>query len=337
MLSLNNAYMLPHAASETKTAGDRKDTNQRLRVLVLTAYRWPTTTRMAHALSETGAEVEALCPAGHTLMRANCVARTYRYNPLTPLRSLRRAITKSKPNLIIPTDDLITAHVHKLFHLSNAEDFAGDRLRSLIAQSLGRWENYSTFYVRSEIARFAQTAGVSTPAVRKIANYSDLFNQLRILGYPSVLKTDGSSGGAGVAIVRNELEAKRAFKRLSGSPSVLLALKRLIVDGDANLITPCLRRVQPTVSIQPHVAGRLANIAVACWEGSVLGQVCVEVLSSNGETGPATVVRVISHAGMSQAAEKMVGLLKLSGLCGFDFILDQKNDAHLIDFNPRAT
>ena len=92
-------------------------------------------------------------------MRANCVARTYRYNPLTPLHSLRRAITKSKPNLIIPTDDLITAHVHKLFHLSNAEDFAGDRLRSLIAQSLGRWENYPTFYVRSEIARFAQTAG----------------------------------------------------------------------------------------------------------------------------------------------------------------------------------
>jgi hypothetical protein len=111
----------------------------------------------------------------------------------------------------------------------------------------------------------------------------------------------------------------------------------LIVDGDANLILPCLRRVRPNVSIQTYVAGRLANIAVACWEGSVLGQVCVEVLSSNGETGPATVVRVISHAGMSQAAEKMVGLLKLSGLCGFDFILDSEDAAHLIDFNPRAT
>ena len=337
MLSFSNAYMLPHAASETRTAGGRKDSDQRLRVLVLTAYRWPTTTRMAHALSGTGAEVEALCPAGHTLMRANCVARTYRYDPLTPLRSLRRAITKSKPNLIIPTDDLIAANVHKLFHLTNADDFAGDSLRSLIARSLGGWKDYSTFYVRSEIARLAQTAEVFTPPVRTIASCSDLLNQLRILGYPSVLKTDGSSGGAGVAIVHNELEAKRAFTRLSGSPNFLLTLKRLIVDGDANLVLPCLRRVQPDVSIQPYVAGRLANIAVACWEGSVLGQVCVEVLSSNGETGPATVVRIISHAGMSQAAEKMVGLLKLSGLCGFDFILDSENAAHLIDFNPRAT
>ena len=92
--------------------------------------------------------------------------------------------------------------------------------------------------------------------------------------------------------------------KLSAPPRVALTLKRLMIDGDANLVLPCLRRAQSEVSIQPYIAGRQANIAVACWEGSVLAQVCVEVLSSNGETGPATVVRVISHPGMSQAAEK---------------------------------
>jgi hypothetical protein len=229
----------------------------------------------------------------------------------------------------------VAAQVHKLFQLAKTPDFP--ELRSLIARSLGGDENYSRFYARSQIALLAQKAGVFTPAVREVANYGELINKLRIVGYPAVLKTDGSSGGAGVAIVHNELEAKRAFSRLSSSAGVLLTLKRLIVDGDANLILPCLRRTRLDVSIQPYVPGRLANIAVACWEGSILGQVCVEVLSSNGETGPATVVRVISHEGMSQAAEKMVRLLKLSGLCGFDFILDSKNAAHLIDFNPRAT
>ena len=40
---------------------------------------------------------------------------------------------------------------------------------------------------------------------------------------------------------------------------------------------------------------------------------------------------------MSQAVELIARRLKLSGLCGFDFILDSNRSAHLIDFNPRAT
>ena len=84
--------------------------------------------------------------------------------------------------------------------------------------------------------------------------------------------------------------------------------------------------------------GRAANAAVACWEGEVLAHVCVEVLASQGETGAARVVRVISHPGMSQAVKRMTRALRLSGLCGFDFILDSSDgSAHLIELNPRAT
>ena len=92
------------------------------------------------------------------------------------------------------------------------------------------------------------------------------------------------------------------------------------------------------VSIQPLVHGQPANAAVACWNGEVLAHVCVEVLASAGATGPARVIRVISHPGMSLAVERMTRALRLSGLCGFDFILDfTDRSAHLIEFNPRAT
>ena len=41
---------------------------------------------------------------------------------------------------------------------------------------------------------------------------------------------------------------------------------------------------------------------------------------------------------MSQAVERLVRQLNLSGLCGFDFIEDSIDGSiHLIDFNPRAT
>jgi hypothetical protein len=112
----------------------------------------------------------------------------------------------------------------------------------------------------------------------------------------------------------------------------------LIVDRDANLVLPCLRRTRPQLSIQRFLFGKRANAAVACWKGAVLAQVCVEVIASNEATGPATVVTVIAHPGMSQAVERLVRVLNLSGLCGFDFILDSTDgSAHLIDFNPRAT
>src|SRR5262249_26299391 len=54
--------------------------------------------------------------------------------------------------------------------------------------------------------------------------------------------------------------------------------------------------------------------------------------------GPASVVRVIEHQEMLEAATAIVSRLKLSGLIGFDFILDAGTGAaHLIEMNPRAT
>ena len=64
----------------------------------------------------------------------------------------------------------------------------------------------------------------------------------------------------------------------------------------------------------------------------------MEVLESKGATGSSTVVNVIANSVITQSAERMVRALKLSGLCGYDFILDPRDGrAHLIDFNPRAT
>src|SRR5262249_17239961 len=153
-------------------------------------------------------------------------------------------------------------------------------------------------------------------------NHDELFSEIDSTGLPAVLKTDGSFGGRGVAIIRARAEAKRTFAKLGSYNGVTRALKHLIVDRDANVILPCLRRTRPQLSIQRYLFGKLATVAVACWKGTVLAQVCVEVIASQGATGAATVVRVIANRGMSQAIERLVRVLNLSGLCGFDFILD---------------
>ncbi len=307
-------------------------------VLLITAYRWPTATRLALALSEAGFTVEAACPAGHSLARVHFVSHIYRFNPLRPGRSIYDAVIASNADFIIPTDDIAALQLRKLYDQFKASDPAGERVRSLIARSLGDPENYPVIYSRSHVASVASSVDVLCPIVTDIHNADDLSRQIEIDGFPIVLKTDGSSGGAGVAIVDNNADARRAFDRLAAPPNIALTLKRSIIDGDANLILPCLQRARKSVSSQRFINGRRANVAAACWQGKVLAAVCVEVLASNDATSSSTVVRVFSHPGMSHAAERMVRAFKVSGLCGFDFILDSSDEKpYLIDFNPRAT
>jgi hypothetical protein len=308
------------------------------KVLLTTAYRWSTTARLALALSEAGFTVEALCPTDHPLAGMTCVTRSYRYSAITPSVHLRDALLKSNPDLIIPSDDTSASQLHELYKLANVPGHEDCKIRSLIARSLGDPAGYPGFYSRAQLAAAANAAGVLSPATINLHSHSDLLEKITEVGLPAVLKIDGSFGGMGVEMVRTSAEAKRAFAQLNSFNSMIRALKRLFVDRDANVLLPGVRRTRPQISIQRFLPGERANSAVACWEGKVLAQVCVKVIASKDSTGPATIVRVVKHEAMSQAVERLVGALHLSGLCGFDFILDSTDDsAHLIDFNPRAT
>jgi hypothetical protein len=62
------------------------------------------------------------------------------------------------------------------------------------------------------------------------------------------------------------------------------------------------------------------------------------VIHKGVSSGPATVLRLIDNAEMSIAAERMARRLNLSGLHGFDFMLEaQTGNAYLIEINPRST
>jgi hypothetical protein len=92
------------------------------------------------------------------------------------------------------------------------------------------------------------------------------------------------------------------------------------------------------VNVQGFVDGHEATSTIACWKGTVLASLHFEVLRKCNAAGHATVVRLIENAGMSTAIERVVRRMGLSGLCGFDFMLETSTgDAYLIEMNPRAT
>jgi biotin carboxylase len=186
--------------------------------------------------------------------------------------------------------------------------------------------------------KLAREEGIRVPRTEIVETVEDLKNWVKSVGFPTVLKADGTSGGDGVRLVRTSEEAQRAFRKLQTSPLLARALKRALLNQDRTLIWPSLLRHRPTVNAQAYVTGHEATSTIVCWKGAVLASLHFEVLRKCNAAGHATVVRLIENAEMSTAIEKVVRRMKLSGVCGFDFMLESSTgNAYLIEMNPRAT
>jgi len=240
--------------------------------------------------------------------------------------------------LIIPNDDLATRHLHQLHERARSRGEAGASLCALIERSLGAPESFTAVCSRALFMELAREEGVRVPKTEFIADPDGLRSWSDRVGFPAVLKANGTSGGEGVRVVHTLHESQRAFRKLQAPPLLARAAKYALLDRDTTLIWPALLRRRYEVNVQAYVPGREATTLLTCWKGAVLAGLHFEVLNKVYSDGPATVIRLIENTEMARAAEKMAGRLKLSGLHGFDFMLHANSgDAYLIEINPRAT
>jgi predicted ATP-grasp superfamily ATP-dependent carboligase len=115
-------------------------------------------------------------------------------------------------------------------------------------------------------------------------------------------------------------------------------LRRLIVNRDPFPLRPWWNREERRILVQSYIEGRPSNCAVVCKDGRLLAGIAVDVVSSLGPTGPATIVRVVDSPAMLGCAERLAHRLKLTGFFGLDFVIeDGSGDTYLIEMNPRGT
>jgi len=290
------------------------------------------------ALANAGCTVEAVAPPNHPFGKTRAVRQTHTYRGLLPLQSFANAIAAAKPDLIVPGDDLAARHLHDLCNREQRSGKGRAQICALIKYSLGAPESFPIVFARTAFMDLAAQTGVRAPKTKVIKNVEDLREWVARTGFPTVLKADGTSGGEGVRIVRTLEEAERILRKLQAPPSLARAAKRVLVDHDMTLVWPSVLRTRYVVNAQAFVAGREATSLVACHNGAVLASLHFEVLNKRDPGGPATVVRRIENAEMSAAAETMVRRLELSGLHGFDFMIEANTgNAYLIEINPRTT
>jgi hypothetical protein len=307
------------------------------KILLATTTRWFSTARLAIAFSEIGCRVEMVGPMGHPACRTTALDHRHKFRGLAPRVSFHAAIRKAQPDLIIPCDDLATIQLHRLCEDLSRSGQAGSRLLTVLRNSLGPSTSFAVLESRSKLMALADALGIRVPKF-SIVNKDNLVEWLSVHGLPAFLKTDGSGGGLGVQIVHSVPAAKVAIAELSAPPLVARAIKRAIFDQDRTLLKPYLKKQRPVVSAQVLVTGRDATISVACWNGEIIASFAFEVVQAQAPGGPSSVLRRMDSPEMLQAAQTIIRELSLSGLLGFDFILnEQDHSATLIEMNARAT
>ncbi len=309
------------------------------KVLLTDTNRWPIPARLAIGLAKAGCRVSAVCPTrGHPLLCTRVVHETFPYNSLRPLESLVAAIEATEPQIIIPSDDRGVQHLHELYARSRSLGTFGTGLANLIEYSLGPPESYPIVSARCDLLRIACEEGVRVPDTKLLKTTDDLRSWQAGHRLPWVLKGDGTYGGRGVRIAYTPEHAEKSFSEITGLFRATRAIKRAIVNRDPFWLRPWWNNHRPAVIVQSHIQGRPANCAVVCWKGEVLAGIGVEVVSSEGLTGPASVVRVVDNPGMMLAAERIARRLGLSGFFGLDFMIEDGSGAtYMIEMNPRCT
>jgi ATP-grasp domain len=264
--------------------------------------------------------------------------KAYTYKALSPVPCFLDAITSAKPDLIIAADDLSTQNLIALHAQQQVSGPSGKAICELIERSLGPRESFSSMVARASFMDLAREEGIKVPKTGIIRNRKDLEAWASQSGFPMVLKADGSSSGEGTKIARNLPQAEAAFHSLQRPASLVRVLKRVMLNHDWRSVPPKWHRRRFVVNAQDYIPGRDATSLVACWKGTILGALHFEVVEKQYSLGPASVMRLIENPEMEMAVARIVCRLKLSGLHGFDFLLEEPGgSAYMIEFNPRAT
>lgn len=306
------------------------------RIAIVATLRWTFGARLAMAFRDLGCSVDSWCPRGHPLDSVQGLGRRHRAPRLAAQASLRTALMASAPDLAVACDDEST-RLLRCIHDECRPAAREGVLRSVLDRSLGSPDSCGRAADRGALLRLARSLGVRTPMSASVGSPEALADWAAERGFPAVLKSDRSWGGRGVTVLRGAAELAPAFRRARRAPWKEVLSDWLLRRDPAPLLDR-LFKSPPALTVQDYVRGRAANRAVACWRGEILGGLSVEALQTQGPAGPASVVRVIENAEMTEAARRIVGALGLSGFCGLDFILEAGSGrAELIELNPRAT
>lgn len=302
-----------------------------MKILLATTCWWPGFARFAQLLVDMGCDIAVLCPTGHQtrVIRGITVLEQSAFNPL---HALSDAISRFDPVFIVPGDERVSHHLHRLHASGTAQE------RRLIERSLGAPEHYATTVSRVKLLETAQRLDIRIPVGQAVTNTADLVGWLDRVPAPWVFKVEGSWGGMGVITVATRKAAFAAHRRLRRQSNPASAAFRMAINRDAYWMAAWLGSGPAEVSVQSFIEGCPGDLAMFCWEGEVLAAVMGEAVVSIGENRPTSIIRLINRPDIMEAATRLARDMGLTGFYGLDFMIEAAtNRVFLLEMNPRPT
>jgi hypothetical protein len=280
-----------------------------------------------------GAIVSLIAPKGHPARVLTFLANQAVYRATAPTGTLTRAIQRLQPDLVVPCDERTVRDLHAICRRTG-----NAALRGFIQRCTGPSNQFNIITSRAELLALARAEGVRVPENAPLPDLRALQRWVEAHPTPFVIKADGSWSGFGVRVISDPRAAEDAFRALSRPLSLRLALREALLERNYFALRTWWRGEPPALSVQSFIDGWPGNIGVACWQGEILATICAEAVATETATGPSTVARIIHNPEMIEAARRIVGALNLSGLIGFDFMIEAATGAaYLIEMNPRNT
>ncbi|MBI3515433.1 MAG: hypothetical protein HY060_15440 [Proteobacteria bacterium] len=299
---------------------------------------WFSSARLPRFLRGAGFKVVALCTSASPLVRAHGIDVLTVIDPKRVAGALDTAIAAHAPTWIVPADEQAVAALHRL---ARGDADASSALVAVLRRSLGVPAAFGHAVSKREINRTAARLGIRVPrqAVAETAAAARAF--ALDVGYPIVLKKEQTFGGKGVMHCRDDGALLTGWYRLQARHRAARVMARL-GGGVAQAIRPLrralsARRGAPLIA-QSFITGQLAFHTLVADRGRVLGGISAVAEAVHPPPfGASTVVRVVEHPAMAQAAVALAQALGLSGFGAIDFILDPAGGApYLLELNARV-
>jgi hypothetical protein len=123
------------------------------------------------ALARAGCAVDFVSPPAHPVASTSAVRRTHTYHGLMPLPSFADAIGATRPDLVVPADDLATRHLDDLYCRERRRGRTNSFVCVVIERSLGSPESFSVARARLAFMELAEQEGIRVPENRSDCQY----------------------------------------------------------------------------------------------------------------------------------------------------------------------
>lgn len=282
--------------------------------ILCTSPQWTAAVRTAAALTRHGAEVCIIAPPGSIVSRTRFKAADILMAPDAMSRNMpalmRKLAEEFGAHSVLAGDDVAFAGLATLVKRAGGHALS-PATRALLDRSMP--DAGAAQLIACDSAFIAAQQNRPCPAPPQIVSPSpdEAAQFAAAIGFPVMVKRDGSSAGAGVSLCADETQLRQALETAPADPR------------------------QAGYVVQKFVTGTVYGVTVSGVKGRAMAAFSFIKHCTTSRFGPTSVARRDLRQDIIAQSSALFESYGLNGYAGFDYVVDPSGRAFLLELNPR--